>query len=133
MKFTHEGKVGINLYVVSDPCFGKAEGNHQKSTADLSTTNASKVEQSTSASQTSSDQKGSHMKKHGEGPNQNHLPNDEPQTPVKNGNTMDGEKKEEPQLPETTVWLRCDVYDTGIGIPGILLMCLTLSVLNNLR
>ncbi|EEF46820.1 sensor histidine kinase, putative [Ricinus communis] len=58
IKFTHEGKVGINLYVVADPCFGKADGNHQKSSA-----------------------------------------------------------KEEAQSQETLVWLRCDVYDTGIGIP----------------
>jgi len=28
----------------------------------------------------------------------------------------DAEKKGQPH--ETRVWLRCDVYDTGIGIPG---------------
>ncbi|CAI0438649.1 unnamed protein product [Linum tenue] len=60
IKFTHDGKVGIDLYIVSDP--------------------------------------------------------------VKNENTRDrgGEEEEEEEchVQETTVWLRCDVYDTGIGIPG---------------
>ncbi|KAF2302820.1 hypothetical protein GH714_008563 [Hevea brasiliensis] len=119
IKFTHEGKVGINLYVVPDPCFGKAEGNHQKSSAVQSTTNASKEEKCTSASQINNDQNGSHT------PRQNHAHDDEPITPVRTGNAADGDKQEEPQLPETVVWLRCDVYDTGIGIPGAYLSCLT--------
>ncbi|KAJ9167612.1 hypothetical protein P3X46_019229 [Hevea brasiliensis] len=119
IKFTHEGKVGINLYVVPDPCFGKAEGNHQKSSAVQSTTNASKEEKCTSASQINNDQNGSHT------PRQNHAHDDETITPVRTGNAADGDKQEEPQLPETVVWLRCDVYDTGIGIPGAYLSCLT--------
>ncbi|KAL8264043.1 hypothetical protein R6Q59_022173 [Mikania micrantha] len=53
VKFTHEGKIKINLYVIADPC------------------------------------------------------------------SEDQEKyeKNEPQSHETTVWIRCDVQDTGIGIP----------------
>ncbi|CAI0438642.1 unnamed protein product [Linum tenue] len=76
IKFTHDGKVGIDLYIVSDPGCGRAEENHK---------------------------------------------DNEPRTPVKNENTRDrgGEEEEEEEchVQETTVWLRCDVYDTGIGIP----------------
>ncbi|KAF2305810.1 hypothetical protein GH714_008233 [Hevea brasiliensis] len=87
IKFTHEGKVGINLYVVPDPCFGKAEGNHQKSSAVQSTTNASKEEKCTSASQINNDLNGSHT------PRQNHAHDDEPITPVRTGNAADGDSR----------------------------------------
>ena len=44
---------------------------------------------------------------------------DEPSTPVKSEASMNEDKEGEPHSSETkTVWLRCDVYDTGIGIPG---------------
>ncbi|CAK7354116.1 unnamed protein product [Dovyalis caffra] len=117
IKFTHEGKVGINLYVVSDPCYGKGEGNNQKSSADQSATNELKEDKPKLSSQSNSDQKSFHSKKYSDGPYPNHMPSDEPQTPVKNGNTMDGDEVEEPEVPGTIVWLCCDVYDTGIGIP----------------
>ncbi|KAJ6329875.1 hypothetical protein OIU76_008658 [Salix suchowensis] len=117
IKFTHEGKVGINLYVVSDPCHGKTKGKHQKPSADQSTTNELKEGKPTLSSQSSSDRKSLNCKKYGEGPYPNHLSSNEPQTPVKNGNTMDGDEGEEPEVPGTTVCLCCDVYDTGIGIP----------------
>ncbi|KAJ6745282.1 HISTIDINE KINASE CYTOKININ RECEPTOR [Salix koriyanagi] len=117
IKFTHEGKVGINLYVVSDPCHGKTKGKHQKPSADQSSTNELKEGKPALSSQSSSDRKSLNCKKYGEGPYPNHLPSNEPQTPVKNGNTMDGDEGEEPEVPGTTVWLCCDVYDTGIGIP----------------
>ncbi|XAR71463.1 Histidine kinase [Bertholletia excelsa] len=51
----------------------------------------------------------------GEGPVKNHKVDDEPKTPIKNEALMNGD--EENHLNETTVWIRCDVYDTGIGIP----------------
>ncbi|KDP33470.1 hypothetical protein JCGZ_07041 [Jatropha curcas] len=92
IKFTHEGKVGINLYMVPDPGFGKADGKHQKASAGQSTTNAPKEDKYKSTSHNNNDT-------------------------VKNGNSMNGDKEEEPHLAETIVWLRCDVYDTGIGIP----------------
>ncbi|KAJ6434784.1 hypothetical protein OIU84_000091 [Salix udensis] len=117
IKFTHEGKVGINLYVVPDPCNGNAEGNHQKSSGDQSTTNELKEDKPKLSSQSSTDRKGFHSKKYSEGPYPNHFPGDETQTPVKNGNTTDGDEGEEPRVPGTTVWLCCDVFDTGIGIP----------------
>ncbi|XP_050216008.1 histidine kinase 5 [Mercurialis annua] len=110
IKFTHEGKVGINLYVVADPCFEKAEENHHKSSADLSTRKASKEENCELASQTNNNQNGSHIL------HQNHLLDGEPITPGRN-KVANGNKSKEPQSQETIVWLRCDVYDTGIGIP----------------
>ncbi|KAJ8758634.1 hypothetical protein K2173_000355 [Erythroxylum novogranatense] len=100
VKFTHEGKVGINLFVVPEP-----------------PTNVQKNEQCALTSQTSSGRKGSHVREHSGGNNQNHSFNDEPRTPVKHQSTSEEDNDEGPQLLETTVWLRCDVYDTGIGIP----------------
>ncbi|XP_021276953.1 histidine kinase 5 [Herrania umbratica] len=116
IKFTHEGKVGIKLYVVPEPPFAKEGSQHVSdgSTANQSTTNVAKEETCTSTSQASSDQKGFHGKKC-EGPCQNHSLSDKPGTRVMNG-TIDGDKEQE-ELPEMTVWIRCDVYDTGIGIP----------------
>uniref|UniRef100_A0A6N2KEI0 histidine kinase n=1 Tax=Salix viminalis TaxID=40686 RepID=A0A6N2KEI0_SALVM len=126
IKFTHEGKVGINLYVVPDPCNGNAEGNHQKSSGDQSTTNELKEDKPKLSSQSSTDRKGFHSKKYSEGPYPNHFPGDGTQTPVKNGNTTDGDEGEEPRVPGTTVWLCCDVFDTGIGIPGTEWICLAI-------
>lgn len=128
IKFTHEGKVGVKLYVVPEPPFAK-EGSQQGSDgsiADQSTTDVVKEETCASMSRTSSDLTGFHGKKH-EGSCQNHSLS-EPGTPVMNG-TIDGTGEQE-ELPETTVWICCDVYDTGIGIPGIyicLLLIITLS------
>ncbi|KAE8682537.1 Histidine kinase 5 [Hibiscus syriacus] len=115
IKFTHEGKVGVKLYVVPEPPFAK-EGSQpvsDGSTCNKSTVNVSKEETCTSMPQTSSDQRGYHGKKY-EGSCQNHSQS-EPGTLVKNG-TKDV-SEEQAELPETTMWIRCDVYDTGIGIP----------------
>ncbi|CAN1184978.1 Probable histidine kinase 1 [Linum perenne] len=119
IKFTHEGKVGIDLYVVSDPGCKKPEVNHQKVPLDQSTANGQKEEKCTSTSQScNGHQNGFHDDKHKDFSSQNHKLDDDPQTPVNNGNTTDsGDEEEECHIPETTVWLRCDVYDTGIGIP----------------
>ncbi|XVF89459.1 hypothetical protein PTKIN_Ptkin19aG0132000 [Pterospermum kingtungense] len=116
IKFTHEGKVGVKLYVVPEPPFAK-EGYQDRSdvsTAKQSTTNLAKEERCTSMSQTSSDHKGFHGKKR-ESSCQNHSLSDELGTPVTNG-TIDGDE-EQAEIPVTTVWICCDVYDTGIGIP----------------
>lgn len=52
-----------------------------------------------------------------EGIKENHVINDEPITPKRIVNSLEGdESQSNPQ--ESTVWLCCDVYDTGIGIPG---------------
>ncbi|KAK8487143.1 hypothetical protein V6N13_145068 [Hibiscus sabdariffa] len=115
IKFTHEGKVGVKLYVVSEPPFAKEASQRVSngSTANQSTTSVSKEETCSSMSQTSSDQRGFHGKTH-EGSCQNHSQS-EPGTRVRNG-TIDT-SEEQAELLETTVWIRCDVYDTGIGIP----------------
>ncbi|KAJ7958441.1 histidine kinase 5-like [Quillaja saponaria] len=119
IKFTHEGKVGINLYVVPDPSFGNAEGYHQKLIADQQTISVNDVkgEKCLSTSQISSDENGLDSKKCGECPRQNHPFNDESTTPTKNESSINGDFEEQLHAAETTVWIRCDVYDTGIGIP----------------
>ncbi|KAL9330802.1 hypothetical protein ACSQ67_000412 [Phaseolus vulgaris] len=107
VKFTHEGKVGINLYVVSEPPFAKAEG-HQKMT----------IEQSTNSAQGVKEEKNCLVgQKHNDHPSQNHSFNDECRTSVKSECSMNGDTEEQTHSTETTVWIRCDVYDTGIGIP----------------
>ncbi|GLT47975.1 hypothetical protein SLA2020_216220 [Shorea laevis] len=112
IKFTHEGKVGIKLYVVPEPPFAKEASQHS-STADQSTNDVPTEEKCASKSQTNGDQNGVHGKKRGGSCHRHQL--DEPRSPFKIG-TLDGDE-EQTELPETTVWIRCDVYDTGIGIP----------------
>ncbi|GMY29105.1 histidine kinase 5 [Fagus crenata] len=119
IKFTHEGKVGINLYVVPDPSSRKGGGCHQKLTADDPTVSADrpKEEKQLPTFQSRFDWKGTHGQRHGKGPNQNHPLHNEPRTPVKSKDSVDGDNEEQTHSPELTVWIRCDVYDTGIGIP----------------
>uniref|UniRef100_A0A5B7BZK3 histidine kinase n=1 Tax=Davidia involucrata TaxID=16924 RepID=A0A5B7BZK3_DAVIN len=118
IKFTHEGKVGIKLYVVPEPYSGNREGC-QKIVLDQSTVSANirKEDKCLSTSQGSFERKVFHGQKTGESPYQNHTLNDEPKTPVKSEASMDGDKENHSHLYETTVWICCDVYDTGIGIP----------------
>ncbi|KAA8521443.1 hypothetical protein F0562_012104 [Nyssa sinensis] len=119
IKFTHEGKVGIKLYVVPEPYDGNGEGCH-KIVADQSTVseNTRKEDKCLSTSHSSCERKEFHGEKPGEGPFQNHTLNDEPKTPVKKSEALvDGDIENHSHHLETTVWIRCDVYDTGIGIP----------------
>ncbi|KAJ1380978.1 Signal transduction response regulator, receiver domain [Sesbania bispinosa] len=118
IKFTHEGKVGINLYVVQEPTFAKAEGI-QKMTQDHSTisVNGVKEEKYLSTHQSGSDRNLPDGQKHDDHPRQNHAFNDECRSPVKSECSMNGDTEEQHHSNETTVWIRCDVYDTGIGIP----------------
>ncbi|XP_038712621.1 histidine kinase 5-like [Tripterygium wilfordii] len=110
IKFTHEGKVGIKLYVIPEPSFMK-EGLHQRLNPDQSVANGQKEERCLSTSQSNNFQNGFHGHRNGEG-----VLNNEPSSPALHGNSMDGDIQDQHQ-PETTVWIRCDVYDTGIGIP----------------
>lgn len=103
IKFTHEGKVGINLYVVAQPNSEKLEEVHQKMNGDKSNVSANGLTEEkyfSSASQNGSD---------------------ECRSPVKSECSRNGDTQEQHHSTKTTVWIRCDVYDTGIGIPGILL------------
>ncbi|CAL5434838.1 unnamed protein product [Camellia sinensis] len=119
IKFTHEGKVGMKLYVVLAPSLGMEEGSNQKITVDRSTVSVNVHEQDKyiSLSQSCCDQKGFHEEKHGKGPYKNHTLDDEPKTLVRNGASIDGGEENHLQPDETIVWICCDVYDTGIGIP----------------
>lgn len=46
--------------------------------------------------------------------------NDECRSPVKSECSMNGDTEDQYNSNATTVWIGCDVYDTGIGIPGII-------------
>ncbi|XP_050364140.1 histidine kinase 5 isoform X2 [Argentina anserina] len=110
IKFTHEGKVGIKLYMVEDP----TSGCLQKSDTIQSTVLESGLNEEESALQNCCN--GEIFR--GNEPYQISCIQDEPNTPVKSETSMNGDKEEKPHSSETkTVWLRCDVYDTGIGIP----------------
>ncbi|CAJ1973612.1 unnamed protein product [Sphenostylis stenocarpa] len=111
VKFTHEGKIGINLYVVPEPTFAK-EDCIQKMTSNHSTiiVNGVKEDKYLSTPQ-------SGCQKHDDYPSQNHAFNDECRSPVKSECSVNGDTEEQHHSAETTVWIRCDVYDTGIGIP----------------
>jgi len=89
VKFTHQGVVGIRLFVAKAPYSG--EGDHKS----VETHRGSK-------------EKGSSGQRYLEAPYENHHIFDEPRTLGKGGEAVS----------PAIVWLRCDVYDTGIGIPG---------------
>ncbi|KAL3619056.1 hypothetical protein CASFOL_036626 [Castilleja foliolosa] len=96
IKFTHEGKVGINLYVV--------QGSHKVSQDQATVLANTTRKELTSVSQ--GDQNG--VNEHG----------DENGNCENNGAPVAEEKEEtNPKNEEQVVWIRCDVYDTGIGIP----------------
>ena len=59
--------------------------------------------------------------KHADHHSQNHSFFDECRSPVKSECSMNGDTEEQSHSTEKIVWICCDVYDTGIGIPGIYL------------
>ncbi|KAL6970667.1 hypothetical protein U1Q18_030361 [Sarracenia purpurea var. burkii] len=119
IKFTHEGKVGIKLYVLPAPSCGMDNRPNQKISTDKSTfsENVQESDECLSLSQCGSDPNGFHGSTHQEGPCKSHTLDDEPKTPIRNGASTDGGEENHPYPHETTVWICCDVYDTGIGIP----------------
>ncbi|KAL2236144.1 UNVERIFIED_CONTAM: Histidine kinase 5 [Sesamum indicum] len=112
IKFTHEGKVGINLYVVSEPSTMTRQDSETVS-QDQSTVSAN-TRNTLSMSQNKADQNGSG---HADacGTRENYKLNDVAQ--IQNGAPMDEDKETHLSPEERVVWIRCDVYDTGIGIP----------------
>ncbi|XP_023768624.1 histidine kinase 5 [Lactuca sativa] len=74
IKFTHQGKVEINLYVIADPY---PEGQQEPK----------------------------------------NINTDDSSIPTKSDLLLNGHEENEPQSHETVVWIRCDIKDTGIGIP----------------
>ncbi|KAK1370010.1 Sortase system response regulator [Heracleum sosnowskyi] len=118
IKFTREGKVGIKLYVIHDPSACK-QGDSSKITytdEETGPLKESKDRKFLLTSQSRSDQKDFDGQKHEEGPYQIHVHNDETRIPLQDGASENADRGGFPPH-ETTVWIRCDVYDTGIGIP----------------
>lgn len=102
VKFTHEGKVGINLHVLDKQLPGcRIEGGQLHSKAH-SAPAAAAEHFSASPRKFDNDTLGC----------SNH--EDACQTGIPSNDNF-GEHHEGDEV----VWLRCDVYDTGIGIPGI--------------
>lgn len=97
IKFTHKGKVGIKLYVVPEP-------------RNLSKQKSLKVSADQSAGSTNT------RKDSGEVVCDNNEVKNLLNDPQRDGTPME-EDKTDPH--EQVVWIRCDVHDTGIGIPGI--------------
>ncbi|KAL1557412.1 histidine kinase 5-like [Salvia divinorum] len=99
IKFTHEGKVGINLYVVPETSDVNKEGSEKKSR-----------DQPTLSANTNGN---------GHGDNSPSCEESELNNTScdQNGDQMDQDKESRTKAEERVVWIRCDVYDTGIGIP----------------
>ncbi|KAF3778143.1 Histidine kinase 5 [Nymphaea thermarum] len=115
VKFTHEGKVGINLYVIPEHCSESVKGCYQNSlNADqanihskATVSTASHGSQQESSYQIDKEDQSQHNGlSEGSGPSISNVP------------SLSDADKEKLHCPDgTIVWLRCDVYDTGIGIP----------------
>ncbi|XP_058067878.1 histidine kinase 5-like isoform X2 [Magnolia sinica] len=112
IKFTHEGKVGINLRVVPEQYFGHEEGCQSAVSA-----KEPMEESSSAASQNSCSPESMQCQTSEEDHDQYGIPDDGAGTSVKMAASMDEYKEKHHHPHETVVWLRCDVYDTGIGIP----------------
>lgn len=124
IKFTHEGKVGIKLYVVPAPR-NLSKQISWKVSADQSTDSAN-IGNDLSTSRSTGDQKGSHGCGDGEGIGDNDEVKNTLNDPERDGIPMEEDRVSLPEPQEPVVWIRCDVYDTGIGIPGICLNSWTL-------
>ncbi|XP_077216636.1 histidine kinase 5-like isoform X2 [Tasmannia lanceolata] len=112
IKFTHEGKVGIKLHVMSQQYSGHGEGHHLAvSTKELTEDNSFK------ASHSSRCLEDVHFRTCGENLGQYGGTDGGPGTTYKKSALMDEDLENHHNSHEQVVWLRCDVYDTGIGIP----------------
>lgn len=105
--------------MVPEPSLEKMEESPEKSQVDQSTKLESRMkeEKSSSVSQASSDQQPVQVKSQNGHFCQNHAPHDKTRNMCESEASADRDKEEE-DTPETTVWICCDVHDTGIGIPG---------------
>jgi signal transduction histidine kinase len=102
VKFTHEGKVGINLQVAHEQqpgCKMEHEKIHKRAYPGTSITTAA---ENSCLSPRNCDKDTLNYSKH--------------EDVVQNG-VPTCENFREDHESEEVVWLRCDVYDTGIGIP----------------
>lgn len=105
--------------MVPEPSLEKIEECNQKSQADQSTTRENRMEEEKSSlvSQASCDHQPVQVKSQNGQFCQNHALHDKSRIMRESEASADRDKEGE-HTPETTVWIRCDVYDTGIGIPG---------------
>jgi signal transduction histidine kinase len=111
VKFTHDGKVGINLHLVDKRQAGCEIQNGLPMRADPTCPNTTATE-NTSASPRNRDTDTLHCSNR-EDACQNGISSNENFREYNEGEVF---------------WLRCDVYDTGIGIPGffsIIIFCIS--------
>ncbi|KAL2897521.1 Histidine kinase 5 [Bienertia sinuspersici] len=99
IKFTHEGKVGIRLYVVPAPYSGEEDHTYLET--------KSRVKEGHSGEPYDD----------ADVPHETHNNSNEPVTPIKGGEPSSKDEERHTVMFPTTVWIRCEVYDTGIGIP----------------
>eukprot|EP00268_Persea_americana_P033653 TRINITY_DN33309_c0_g2_i1.p1 TRINITY_DN33309_c0_g2~~TRINITY_DN33309_c0_g2_i1.p1 ORF type:complete len:1044 (-),score=216.91 TRINITY_DN33309_c0_g2_i1:105-3161(-) len=109
IKFTHEGKVGINLRVV--PENSRHGVGHQSAVSAEEPIEAN----SSAAPQSSCSPELAHIQIRGE--DQYSSSDGGPGTSMKMEDLIDEDKEKHHHTHELIVWLSCDVCDTGIGIP----------------
>lgn len=115
IKFTHEGKVGINLRVV--PENSRHGVGHQSAVSAEEPIEAN----SSAAPQSSFSPELAHIQIHGE--DQYSSSDGGPGTSTKMEDLIDEDREKHHHTHELIVWLSCDVCDTGIGIPGTSSYC----------
>lgn len=106
MKFTHEGKVGVNLKLQSEKYLSCSNGHDEILPAENCSSSLTKANSLKSKSCSNKDMLRSREEKEDNGY-------------CKIATETSSLASEEKQQPcEKIVLLHCDVYDTGIGIPG---------------
>ncbi|CAL9064915.1 histidine kinase 5-like isoform X1 [Musa acuminata AAA Group] len=109
IKFTHEGKVGINLDVVSEKYPGfREEQLKVRSGASVSPLTRQSAD-SSSERQSCNDRETSHCPSSQENIDENGI--------ILQRASLTDDEQDNHSQHENIVWLRCVVYDTGIGIP----------------
>lgn len=122
IKFTHEGKVGITLQVTSQPLFENDQKDGKNPGDPCSYSKADMHREQNIPSMSESDLCGGrslHSTCGKESNQQNETANQVAKSEIKPMPLMDGDENLDcdSDNEEKIVWLHCDVYDTGIGIP----------------
>ncbi|XP_073275593.1 histidine kinase 5-like [Primulina huaijiensis] len=116
IKFTHEGKVGINLCVVTEPHNVIKQDSQKISSNQTTVTERTRNDSSTSRGKC--DQNGNKCGPvDSEDMHRDSKLSGNPSGPVKLSVLMEEDEVIHPNTEERVVWIRCDVYDSGIGIP----------------
>lgn len=110
IEFSHEGKVGINLSVVPEPSTITKQSS-QKTSQDQSTVSVHTRKDLPMSTSKGDRNESEHANKSAscEEPNLNNT--------AQNGDAKDEDKEIRTTPEEPVVWIRCDVYGSGIGIP----------------